>query len=183
MTSYNRIGTVWTGGNYNLITRLLRNEWGFDGYVLTDYLDGDWENVDQMLAAGGDAALNLEDKGGMYACKSDTPQALTYLRRSAHHILYATVNSHAMNGIDGGTVIKAGRPKFYDLMIAVNVFSGVGIALCILFTMLKLFVFGKKKTIIESVQAVEGDVDDIEIDKRDGNEPDKIVTNKLIDGE
>lgn len=183
MTSYNRIGTVWTGGNYNLITRLLRNEWGFDGYVLTDYLDGDWENVDQMLAAGGDAALNLEDKGGMYACKSDTPQALTYLRRSAHHILYATVNSHAMNGIDGGTVIKAGRPKFYDLMIAVNVVSGVGAALCILFTMLKLFVFGKKKTIIESVQAVEGDVDDIEIDKRDGSEPDKIVVNEIIDGE
>ena len=80
-------------------------------------------------------------------------------------------------------MIKAGRPKFYDLMIAVNVFSGVGIALCILFTMLKLFVFGKKKTIIESVQAVEGDVDDIETDKRDGSEPDKIVVNEIIDGE
>ena len=61
MTSYNRIGTTWAGGNYNLITGVLRNEWGFNGFVLSDYMDGDWENIDQMLAAGGDAALNSQN--------------------------------------------------------------------------------------------------------------------------
>ena len=36
MSAYNRIGTQWCGGSKALITDLLRNEWGFDGFVITD---------------------------------------------------------------------------------------------------------------------------------------------------
>ena len=36
MSAYNRIGAQWCGGSKALITELLRNEWGFDGYVITD---------------------------------------------------------------------------------------------------------------------------------------------------
>lgn len=36
MTAYNRIGAEWCGGSKALVTDLLRNEWGFDGYVITD---------------------------------------------------------------------------------------------------------------------------------------------------
>ncbi len=36
MSAYNRIGTEWCGGSKALITSLLRDEWGFDGFVLTD---------------------------------------------------------------------------------------------------------------------------------------------------
>ena len=35
MSSFNRIGTTWTGGSYNLITGILRNEWAFNGIILT----------------------------------------------------------------------------------------------------------------------------------------------------
>lgn len=37
MSAYNRIGTTWCGGNKALITDLLRNEWGFEGFVVSDY--------------------------------------------------------------------------------------------------------------------------------------------------
>ena len=37
MTSFNRIGATWAGGHYYLITKVLRGEWGFNGFVLTDY--------------------------------------------------------------------------------------------------------------------------------------------------
>lgn len=37
MSSFNRIGTVWTGGSYELLTEVLRDEWGFEGMVITDY--------------------------------------------------------------------------------------------------------------------------------------------------
>ena len=37
MSSFNRIGTRWTGGSYALITGVLRDEWGFKGAVLTDH--------------------------------------------------------------------------------------------------------------------------------------------------
>ncbi len=37
MTSYNKINGVWGHYNYDLCTRILRNEWGFDGLVMTDW--------------------------------------------------------------------------------------------------------------------------------------------------
>lgn len=125
MTSYNRIGATWTGGSYSLITGILRKEWGFNGVVITDYMDGTWENVDQMLAAGGSIALNSVNN---QTCASNTAQAVTYLRRAAKTTLYSFANSNGMNGIDGATIVKKGTPIFYGIMAGVD--SALGI-LCI----------------------------------------------------
>ena len=56
MSSFNRIGTVWAGGSYELLTEILRNEWGFRGMVITDYANA-YMNPDQMIRAGGDMWL------------------------------------------------------------------------------------------------------------------------------
>ncbi len=37
MSAYNRIGTDWCGGCSELLKDLLRKEWGFDGFVVSDY--------------------------------------------------------------------------------------------------------------------------------------------------
>jgi beta-glucosidase len=37
MTSYNRVNGRWAASNYDLTTRLLRNDFGFDGFVMTDW--------------------------------------------------------------------------------------------------------------------------------------------------
>lgn len=37
MTSYNLLNGEWVGHSYHLITNVLRNEWGFDGMVMTDW--------------------------------------------------------------------------------------------------------------------------------------------------
>lgn len=37
MTSYNKVNGVWSHYNYDLCTRVLRNEWGFSGLVMTDW--------------------------------------------------------------------------------------------------------------------------------------------------
>ena len=37
MSSYSRIGAYWAGGCSALLKDLLRNEWGFDGFVVSDY--------------------------------------------------------------------------------------------------------------------------------------------------
>ena len=37
MTSYNKINGVWSHYNYDLAETVLRNEWGFDGVVITDW--------------------------------------------------------------------------------------------------------------------------------------------------
>ena len=37
MTSYNKINGVWSHYNYDLVTTVLRKEWGFTGMVMTDW--------------------------------------------------------------------------------------------------------------------------------------------------
>ncbi len=37
MTTYGPVNNTWTSSNYELCTRILRNEWGFDGIVMTDW--------------------------------------------------------------------------------------------------------------------------------------------------
>ena len=37
MSAFNRIGTNWCGGSSALLNDLLRGEWGFDGFVVSDY--------------------------------------------------------------------------------------------------------------------------------------------------
>lgn len=41
MTTYGALNGLWTAGNYDLVTEILWNEWGFDGLVMTDW----WANV------------------------------------------------------------------------------------------------------------------------------------------
>lgn len=37
MTTYGSLNGVWTAGNYDLATAVLRDDWGFDGMVMTDW--------------------------------------------------------------------------------------------------------------------------------------------------
>ena len=37
MTSYNKINGVWSHYNYDLVTTVLRGEWGYEGNVMTDW--------------------------------------------------------------------------------------------------------------------------------------------------
>lgn len=93
MTSFNRLGAVWAGGNYALLTTILRDEWGFKGSVLTDYSSGgDYMNVDQGLRAGGDCWLNPR---GTINGFSDTNSAtsITAQRRAAKNILFTYCNT------------------------------------------------------------------------------------------
>lgn len=140
MTAYNRIGRTWTGGSYALLTKLVREEWGFNGFIITDYMDGDYENVDQMLAAGGDAALNPVDN---QRCTVNTAQAKTYLRRATKHMLYAFVNSNGMNGIDGATRVVLSTPKYHAILIGIDI--GVGVALLIGLAVILMQIFPQWK--------------------------------------
>lgn len=117
MSSYNRIGTTWTGGSYALLTEVLRNEWGFQGVVITDYRSQDYMNIDQMLRAGGD--LVLSSTGNKPSDISSTT-AITNLRRASKNILYTVVNSNAMNGLEYGVTYIIVMPIWEKIMFTVD---------------------------------------------------------------
>ena len=58
MTSFNKINGVFAGGNADLCTRILREEWGFQGVVVTDWGDMDVvvDGAD-AVAAGNDVVM------------------------------------------------------------------------------------------------------------------------------
>ena len=58
MTSFNKINGVFRGGSKDLCTRILREEWGFDGAVVTDWGDMDIvvDGAD-AVAAGNDIVM------------------------------------------------------------------------------------------------------------------------------
>ena len=93
MTSLNKIGTYWAGGSYELLTEILRDEWGFNGNVVTDSFSTGWSHGDMMVRAGGNLALG----SGSLNWGTTTATSVAALRKAAQGILYAHANSMAMN--------------------------------------------------------------------------------------
>jgi len=124
MSSFNRVGLVWAGGSYTLMTEVLRYEWGFRGTVITDFNMYRFMNVDQMIRAGGDLNLSQGGPDSIPSISSDdlTPTQRERLRAATHSILYTTVNSNAMNGWGDGVVWGERLPLWRSLLIQFNVY-------------------------------------------------------------
>lgn len=96
MSSFNRIGTLWAGGDSNLLNTVLRNEWGFEGMVITDYDGQEYMNPDQAIRNGGD--LMLTPVGDMPTTLSTgTVEGVTALRQASKNILYTVAHSAAFD--------------------------------------------------------------------------------------
>lgn len=127
MSSFNRIGATWAGGNYDLLTGVLREEFGFRGFVLTDYDTGNYMNANtrQMLEAGGDAKLNTIGKwDGMH--KGDKiNENIAYARQAAKNVLYTVANSAGMNGFVHGMRYRAGFAYYKLIFVGTEVVVGL----------------------------------------------------------
>ena len=132
MTSFNRIGATWAGGHYNLITEVLREEWGFNGFVLTDYEvgsgKGSYMDTLQTLAAGGDGKLKTVGMDALFGFDiSKYPAYQSYGRDAAHHILYTVVNSAAMNGYVHGVEYVRGFAYYKIILIVWDILAAAGL--------------------------------------------------------
>lgn len=103
MASMNRVGPTWSGAHYGLMTNVLRNEWGFEGFVATDQASFSifgYQDIIEGLHAGTNLWLNTDAELWQFAEEDLTPTVINNLQDSAHAVLYTIVNSNAMNGID-----------------------------------------------------------------------------------
>ena len=124
MSSFNRIGTTWSGGSFALLTEVLRMEWGFEGIVISDYnLGNAYMPPDQMIRAGGDLNLSQDYKPSVTVSgegKTDEIQ-LAALKVATKNILFTIANSNAMNGVGEGVVWVTTMAKWKVALICVNV--------------------------------------------------------------
>lgn len=128
MTSFNRMGAIWAGGDYNLITNILRGEWDMAGFALTDFSNSNkYMDVIQGLLAGGDG-WDCNDKSKWTAvlnANKDNPEIVTAMRRATKNILYTVANSNAMNGMGCATTVVEVRGWWQDAIIYADIAFGV----------------------------------------------------------
>ena len=119
MSSFNRIGLKWTGGDYRLLTTILRDEWGFRGAVIDDFNTPGYMPVKQMCYAGGD--LNLSATRSWSKTDWNNANDVTVIRKALKNTLYVVANSNNMNGHGEGIVHSAGKPIYKNIQLAVNI--------------------------------------------------------------
>lgn len=92
MSAFNYIGNTYAGGNNVLLNTVLRDEWGFKGFVLTDYFGGyGYQNGDQEIRNGNDSMLATTSITNHITDKSAT--SVKAMRTAVHNILYTAANS------------------------------------------------------------------------------------------
>jgi len=110
MTTYGSVNGLWTAGNYDLVTTILRNQWGFKGIVMTDWwakineegVEANKTNFAAMAAAQNDLYMVCVD-GAVNTVGDNTLEALEKgtltkgeLQRCAMNICEFVMHSYAM---------------------------------------------------------------------------------------
>lgn len=110
MTTYGPVNGIWTAGNYDLCTTILRNEWGYEGIVMTDWWGtSNWEGE---LPEKTNRAPMVLAQNDLYMCCADALEEMELdnvrenlkngvikradLQRNAKNILKFTMDSPAM---------------------------------------------------------------------------------------
>ena len=109
MSSMNRVGGRWIGGHEGIMTNMLRGEWGYEGFVITDqtsFASFNYCDIREGLAAGNDIWLCTGQDMWQLSDEELTATVMTNARQAIHRYLYAVANSNAMNGVDKDTVVK-----------------------------------------------------------------------------
>ena len=127
MSGFNRAGCYWVGASNALQNIIAREEWGFEGYFITDMASSNgalYMTFDDGIMAGTDIYLGSGSKTALKAYKS----SLTFkskVRESAHRILYVQVNySCAMNGVSPNSKIVTITPWWDTLLVGLIIASG-----------------------------------------------------------
>lgn len=105
MSSFNRIGAVWSGAHRGLMTGILRDEWGLEGAAITDCsVMANYMDYRFGVLAGQDLwdgySMGMATLDGL---ESD-PAIAAAVHERAKNIAYSFTHSHAMN-IGGATII------------------------------------------------------------------------------
>lgn len=125
MVSWSFLGTKWVGERSDMINEILRDEWGFQGVVITDFFRNNghgFMNADVALANGVDLMLSTYSGPQNHVSDLSAASNIKYMRNACHNILYTVVNSWAYEG-EVVTRIQTWRV----VAIVLNVVIGAGV--------------------------------------------------------
>jgi beta-glucosidase len=124
MSAYNYIGIEWAGASDVLLNKVLRDEWGFRGFVLTDYFGVlGHMNADQAIRNGNDAMLiNYQTETNNIKDRSAT--SVKAMRQASKNIMYTVVNSRVYRDAAG----QLRMPSWKVAAIVINIIILIALA-------------------------------------------------------
>ncbi len=147
MAAFDCLGPKWCGLSSELLTDVLRGEWGFQGIVVTDYASANaaYMFIDAGLQAGCDLWLNTAD--GIYNLPGaeNNPAMVQYLRKATKNILYTVLRSSAMNGVSQYSKVRRVTPAWQKLMYAADGVIGAGLVVCLFLALRRMKKHGSAK--------------------------------------
>ena len=158
MTSMNRLGRVWSGGNYGVMTEIIRDEWDFRGSAVTDWMNsgesymppykGIWAGNSIWLTNGfTDTVFNT--------IKNDMGYKVA--ERVAHDVLWTFVDTQqAAKNFDPSIQIDLNKGAQYNLTWVAGVVV-VEVALCAGVAVMAFFL---TKNIMKNKKAAESASED-----------------------
>ena len=126
MASWAYIGNKWVGESSELMKTILRDEWGFRGFVVSDFFRNNghgFMNADEALANGVDAMLSTFAGGPNQVTDKSAASNVKYMREATHNILFTTVNSWAYDEEHS----HPGMETWKVILIAADVVLGAAI--------------------------------------------------------
>jgi beta-glucosidase len=122
MSAFNWIGTKPANGSYELLTTVLRDEWGFVGMVETDY-DGSYGYMisDHCVRSGNDLLLGFNYQDTNVFTDTDSATLVLAMRQACKNILYTVGNSGAYTKTDDSSGLEPMTKMFLiiDIVVAV----------------------------------------------------------------
>lgn len=103
MNCMNYFGFTWGGASYELNTSLLRDEWGFQGMIISDMVMNAGSNsVDQCLRSGTDTWMAWGKAFTTLIQDKESATGITTIRRAVKNMCFAYANANAMNKVAPG---------------------------------------------------------------------------------
>ena len=124
MASWSYIGNIWVGESSALMKTILRDEWGFRGFVVSDFFRNNghgFMNADEALANGVDAMLSTFAGGPNQVTDKTAASNVKYMREATHNIFYTTVNSWAYDEEHTQT----GMATWQKILIGADIAAGI----------------------------------------------------------
>ena len=110
MSSYNRIGAVAPSANYGVMVQIMRGEWDFNGYNVTDFTGVSLKAAPkESILYGTTAFCGFGVTGIDYwnaESLSGDRDMLLAIKDNIHYILYSLANSAALNGVNSSTHVE-----------------------------------------------------------------------------
>ncbi|WEV69354.1 glycoside hydrolase family 3 C-terminal domain-containing protein [Bifidobacterium sp. ESL0775] len=135
MTSFNRGGGVPVSANYGVSNSILRQEWGFTGYSVTDFTSVSPSAAPKESIIAGTMAFCGFGKQGVPYWNAETlgsdPQLVKAIQTDMHYALWAIANSNAMNGVNSTThtkeIITWWRAAYLAAIVVTGLLTLIGI--------------------------------------------------------